>query len=52
MSSCDLYGIQEMHVVEESLGMNLDREIAMGAQKWVGIQRNDTVAKYYVSYAK
>jgi tRNA (guanosine-2'-O-)-methyltransferase len=52
MRSCDVFGIQDMHVVEESFGKNLDREIAMGAKKWVDIQRHDTVAKYYASYAK
>jgi len=45
MRSCEVFGIQDMHVVEESLGMNLDREIAIGAQKWVDIQRHDTVSK-------
>jgi tRNA (guanosine-2'-O-)-methyltransferase len=45
MRSCDVFGIQEMHVVEESLVKNLDREIAMGAQKWVDIRRHDTVSK-------
>ena len=39
MRSCDVFGIQELHVIEEKLGKKIDREIAMGAQKWVNIYR-------------
>ena len=39
MRSCDVFGIQELHVIEEKLGKKIDREIAMGAQKWVNIHR-------------
>ena len=42
--SCDIFGIQDMHVVEERLGKKLDREIAMGAQKWVNTQRHQNVS--------
>lgn len=37
--SCDVFGIQNIHVVEEVNIKNIDREIAMGAQKWVDINR-------------
>ena len=37
--SCDVFGIQDLHVVEERLGKRIDKEIAMGAQKWVDIYR-------------
>lgn len=40
MRSCDVFGIQDLHVVEERLGKKIDREIAMGAQKWVNIYRH------------
>ena len=40
MRSCDVFGIQELHVIEEKLGKKIDREIAMGAQKWVNIHRH------------
>jgi tRNA (guanosine-2'-O-)-methyltransferase len=40
MRSCDVFGIQDLHVVEEKLGKKIDREIAMGAQKWVNIHRH------------
>ncbi len=40
MRSCDVFGIQDLHVIEERLGKRVDREIAMGAQKWVDIYRH------------
>ena len=40
MRSCDVFGIQELHVIEEKLGKKIDREIAIGAQKWVNIHRH------------
>ena len=43
MRSCDVFGIQDMHVVEESLGKRIDKEIAMGAQKWVNLKRFNSV---------
>jgi len=43
MRSCDVFGIQDLHVVEERLGKKMDREIAMGAQKWVDINRHQNV---------
>lgn len=42
MRSCDVFGIQDLHVVEENLGKTIDREIAMGAQKWVDIHRHQS----------
>lgn len=39
MRSCDVFGIQNIHVVEERNLRKIDREIAMGAQKWVSINR-------------
>ncbi|GAA3520465.1 RNA methyltransferase [Aquimarina addita] len=37
--SCDVFGIQNVHVIEEINAKRIDREIAMGAQKWVDINR-------------
>ncbi|MCK0124251.1 RNA methyltransferase [Gelidibacter sp. F2691] len=42
--SCDVFGIQEVHIVEERNSKRIDREIAMGSQKWVDLQRYHTVA--------
>ncbi len=39
MRSCDVFGIQELHVIEEQNVKRIDREIAMGAQKWVDLHR-------------
>ena len=43
MRSCDVFGIQDLHVVEESLGKRIDKEIAMGSQKWVNLERYNSV---------
>jgi tRNA (guanosine-2'-O-)-methyltransferase len=43
MRSCEVFGIQELHVVEEKFGKRIDAEIAMGAQKWVDVIRYDTI---------
>ena len=42
MRSCDVFGIQELHVVEQKFGKSIDAEIAMGAQKWVNVQQYQT----------
>lgn len=41
--SCDVFGIQEVNIVEERNSKRIDREIAMGAQKWVDINRFHSV---------
>ncbi|MBT2161047.1 TrmH family RNA methyltransferase [Zobellia barbeyronii] len=38
--SCEVFGIQEAHVIESRFGKKLDDEIAMGAQKWVDVHRH------------
>ncbi len=38
--SCESFGIQELNVIEEVNVKRIDREIAMGAQKWVDVQRH------------
>lgn len=43
MRTCDIFGIQDLHVVEEKLGKRIDKEIAMGAQKWVDFHRYDSI---------
>ena len=40
--SCDIFGIQELHVIEEIEGRRIDKEIAMGAQKWVDVNQYAT----------
>ncbi len=40
LRSCEVFGIQNLHVIEEKLPKRIDREIAMGAQKWVDVSRH------------
>lgn len=37
--SCDIFGVQGVHLIESRYGQSLDSEIAMGAQKWVDVHR-------------
>lgn len=37
--SSDVFGIQEVNIIEEINSKRIDREIAMGAQKWVDLNR-------------
>lgn len=39
MRSCEVFGIQQLSVIEQRYGKSIDKEIAMGAQKWVDVQR-------------
>lgn len=43
MRTCEVFGIQELNVIEERYGKKIDKEIAMGAQKWVDINRFNTI---------
>ena len=43
MRSCEVFGIQELNVIEERFGKRIDKQIAMGAQKWVDISTYDSV---------
>ncbi|MFD0862426.1 TrmH family RNA methyltransferase [Sungkyunkwania multivorans] len=44
MRSCEVFGIQDLHVIEEKNVKRLDKEIAMGAQKWVDMHRYDSAS--------
>lgn len=43
MRTCEVFGIQELNVVEERFGKSIDKEIALGAQKWVDVQRYNSI---------
>ena len=43
MRTCDVFGIQDLHVVEEKVSKRIDKEIAMGAQKWVSLKRYNSI---------
>lgn len=40
--SCDVFGIQQAHLIEGRFGHRLDKNIAMGAQRWVDIHRHSS----------
>ena len=44
MRSCEVFGIQELNVVEERYTKSIDKEIAMGAQKWVDVNRFESIS--------
>ena len=44
MRSCDIFGVQDMYVIEENNVKTIDREIAMGAQKWVDLHRYNSAS--------
>jgi tRNA (guanosine-2'-O-)-methyltransferase len=44
MRSCEVFGIQELNVIEERFGKTINKEIAMGSQKWVDITTFDSVS--------
>ena len=43
MRSCEVFGIQELNVIEQKFGKSIDKEIAMGAEKWVDINRFSSI---------
>lgn len=43
--SCDAFGIQDVHVVENRFGKRLDKNIAMGAEQWVDVHRYQTTTQ-------
>ncbi len=43
MRSCEVFGIQELNIIEQRFGKRIDKEIAMGAQKWVDINAFDSI---------
>jgi len=43
MRSCEVFGIQEINIVEQRFGKSIDKEIAMGAQKWVDINKHENI---------
>ncbi len=42
MRSCEVFGVQQIHIIEERFGKRIDKEIAMGAQKWVDVNKYES----------
>ncbi|WP_392447928.1 TrmH family RNA methyltransferase [Capnocytophaga canis] len=40
--SCEVFGVQQAHLIEQHFGKRLDAKIAMGAQKWVDTFRYES----------
>ena len=40
--SCDVFGLQQAHLIEGRFGQRVDKNIALGAQQWVDINRYNT----------
>ena len=43
MRSCEVFGIQQINIIEERYAKSIDKEIAMGAQKWVDVNRFESI---------
>jgi tRNA (guanosine-2'-O-)-methyltransferase len=43
MRSCEVFGIQELNIIEQKFGKRIDSEIAMGSQKWVDIKQYSSI---------
>lgn len=43
MRSCEVFGVQDLCVIEQKFGKKIDKEIALGAEKWVDIHRYNNV---------
>ena len=37
--SCEVFGIQDAHVIDDRFSKRLDKKIAVGAQQWVDVHR-------------
>lgn len=40
--SCEVFGVQNVHVVENEFAKQLDKKIALGAEKWVDLHTHKT----------
>lgn len=40
LRSCDCFGIQNIHIIEDRNEFNPDREVAMGSSNWLNIKRH------------
>lgn len=50
--SCDVFGIQEVHVIENRFAKRLDKKIALGAQKWIDVYRYETTQQCIIELRK
>jgi len=50
--SCEVFGVQQAHVVEGRFGNRLDKNIAVGAEQWVDINRYRNIGSCIKSLRK
>ena len=53
LRSCDAFGVQDLHVIENRFGKRLDKNIAMGAEQCVDVYRyknGHSSVKFYSTY--
>ena len=43
--SCDVFGIQQLHLIVEQFGNRIDKNIAVGAQRWVDVNNYTSSAE-------
>ncbi|WP_166925458.1 TrmH family RNA methyltransferase [Flavobacterium poyangense] len=41
--SCEVFGIQELNIIEQRNGKRINKGIAVGAQKWIDINQFDSI---------
>lgn len=49
LRSCDCFGVQNLHVIEEKNEYNPSRHVAMGAQKWINLHQHATTKECLTS---
>lgn len=45
LRSCDCFGVQDVHVVEDENEYRINRDVALGSNKWLTLHRYRTAAK-------
>ncbi len=45
LRSCDIFGVQEAHIIEFTNEHSLDKNIAMGAEQWVDVHNYNTTTE-------
>ncbi len=50
--TADVFGVQDVHLIERRFGKRLDKKIALGAQKWTDIHRYPTTEDCLVNLKK
>lgn len=41
MRSCDCFGVQDVHVIENAYSYRINEEIALGAEQWLNVKRHN-----------